>query len=275
MPSAGTTERERVALSVAGSDSGGGAGVQADLLTFAAFGVHGTCAITALTAQSTRGIAAILPVPPDFVRAQIAAVRSDFDVGAVKIGMVGSAAVARAIGAALAGLAAPVVLDPLLVAKDGTELLPASEIGRLCEALFPLATLITPNLPEAARLAGMSVDEVLANPAEACRRLCAPAGATTTSVLLKGGHAALPTSDDLLWHGGELVRFTAPRIGTPHTHGTGCTLSAGIAAALVRGADLRTAVERAKAYVTAALCAGAERRLGSGPGPLGRPSHPN
>jgi len=272
MPSDGTIERERVALSVAGSDSGGGAGVQADLATFAAFGVHGTCAVTALTAQSTRGIAGILAVPPEFVRAQIAAVRGDFAVGAVKIGMVGSGATARAIAAELAGIAAPVVLDPLLVAKDGTPLLPQDEIGALVEALFPLATLVTPNLPEAARLIGSSEAAVLADPAEACRRLCALG---PPSILLKGGHAARPSADDLLWHAGELVRFTAPRVDTPHTHGTGCTLSAGIAAALARGADLRTAVERAKTYVTAALRAGATRRLGSGPGPLGRPSRPS
>jgi hydroxymethylpyrimidine/phosphomethylpyrimidine kinase len=263
---------ERVALSIAGSDSGGGAGVQADLLAFAALGVHGTCAVTALTAQSTRGVAGILAVPPEFVRAQIDAVLGDFAVGAVKLGMLGSAANVRAVAAALAGHAAPVVLDPVLVASDGTELLPAGDVAALREHAFPLATLITPNLPEAARLLATSEARVLAAPEEACRGLAAM-GPRGTSVLLKGGHAPGAECIDWLWHADELRRFAAPRVDTPNTHGTGCTLSAAIAAGLALGAPLPAAVERAKAFVTAALRAGAGRRLGGGPGPL-RPIGP-
>jgi hydroxymethylpyrimidine/phosphomethylpyrimidine kinase len=155
----------------------------------------------------------------------------------------------------------------VLAAKDGTELCPAGAIGALIELLFPLATLITPNLPEAARLLGVSAAAVLSDPEDACRRLSALGPA---SVLLKGGHAAGPACRDHLWHAGQVASFSAPRVDTPHTHGTGCALSAGIAAALAHGADPRSAVEQAKAYVTAALHAGAGRRVGAGPGPLGR-----
>ena len=254
-----------IAVTIAGSDSGGGAGIQADLKTFAALGVYGACVVTALTAQNTMGVAAIHDVPADFVAAQIDAVFSDLDVGAVKIGMLNNADV---IGAVAAGLkrhrARNVVLDPVMVASSGEDLLRADATEAL-QTLFPLTRLITPNLFEATALLGVPLahDESEMR-AQAQELLARGAGA----VLMKGGHAGGPESVDLLVESGECRRLAAPRIDTRNTHGTGCTLSAAIAAGLAKGRNLGDAVRDAKAYVSAAIAAADRVEIGKGRGPL-------
>jgi hydroxymethylpyrimidine/phosphomethylpyrimidine kinase len=254
-----------IAVTIAGSDSSGGAGIQADLKTFAALGVYGASVITALTAQNTKGVFAIHTVPADFIAAQMDAVFSDFDVGAVKIGMLGSAA---AIDAVAAGLDRPrlhnVVLDPVLAASSGENLLPAGAFGRL-QALISRARLITPNLSEAAAL----LDAPLARTENEMRvqaqtLLALGPGA----VLIKGGHGSGPESVDLLVDADGCVRFAAPRIETRNTHGSGCTLSSAIAAGLAKGLSLGDAVRDAKAYVSAAIAAADRLKIGAGRGPL-------
>lgn len=255
-----------VALTIAGSDSGGGAGIQADLKTFAAFGVYGASAITALTAQNTQRVVAIQEVPPAFVTAQIDAVLSDFSVGAVKIGMLGSAGVVETVAAALERWRPPnVVLDPVLVASSGERLLAADAVEALKHRLIPLARVVTPNLPEAAALLGLPVaadDRVMRSQAERLMALGCQA------VLIKGGHGTGGESIDILFERGGEIRLAAPRIATRNTHGTGCTLSSAIAAGLAKGEDLATAVRAAKAFVTAAIAAADRLGVGHGPGPL-------
>jgi len=254
-----------LAVTIAGSDSGGGAGIQADLKTFAALGVYGASVITALTAQNTRGVSAIHQVPPEFIAAQMDAVFSDLDVSAVKIGMLGDAA---AIGAVAAGLerhrARNVVLDPVMVASSGEALLRADAKDAL-RRLFPLTRVVTPNLSEASALLDMPLarDESEMR-AQAQKLLALGAGA----VLIKGGHAGGPESVDLLIEAGEFTRLAAPRIATRNTHGTGCTLAAAIAGGLANGKDLGDAVREAKAYVSDAIAAADRLNIGSGRGPL-------
>jgi hydroxymethylpyrimidine/phosphomethylpyrimidine kinase len=255
-----------IALTIAGSDSSGGAGIQADLKTFAALGVYGASAITALTAQNTQGVDAVLVVPPDFVARQIRVVARDLDLRAVKIGMLATAEIIEAVAEQLKALeGTPVVLDPVMVAASGDVLLDEDAIETLRKVLLPRATLITPNLPEAAKL----LDQVEAKSerdmraqAEALRALGAQA------VLIKGGHADGPEAVDILVDGEGELRLTAPRVATENTHGTGCTLSSAVAAELAKGASLREAVTRAKAYVTAALQRADELRIGKGRGPV-------
>lgn len=245
-----------VALTIAGSDSGGGAGIQADLKTFAALGVYGTSALTALTAQNTRGVAAIHDVPPAFVLAQLEAVLADFAVGAVKVGMVSNRAVVETVAAALARLpAVPLVLDPVMVASSGDRLLAPDAVAALRGLLIPRAAVLTPNLPEAAALLGAGVATSENEAREQGERLL---GHGASAVLMKGGHAGGPESVDLLVEPERVTRFPAPRIATTNTHGTGCTLSAAIAAGLAQGRPLGEAVAVAKGYVTAAI-AGADR----------------
>jgi hydroxymethylpyrimidine/phosphomethylpyrimidine kinase len=255
-----------IALTIAGSDSSGGAGIQADLKTFAALGVYGASVITALTAQNTTGVSAIHDVPPDFVAAQIDAVFSDLAVKAVKIGMVSQSAT---IGAIVAGLdrwkPEHVVLDPVMVATSGSHLLAAGAVERLRKELLPRATVVTPNLPEA----GALLDEPVATDRAAIEqqahkllRLGARA------VLIKGGHGAGAESVDYLVSPDSTKAFAAPRIATKNTHGTGCTLSSAIAAGLARGLSLEAAVEAAKRYVTAAIAAADTLAVGRGHGPL-------
>ena len=254
-----------IALTIAGSDSGGGAGIQADLKTFSALGVYGASVITALTAQNTKGVSAIHEVPADFITAQIDAVFSDFDVGAVKIGMLGNAA---AIAAVTAGLdrhrARNVVLDPVLAATSGEALLRADAIGAL-QNLITRASLLTPNLPEAAALLDMPIagdeDEMRA---QAKTLLALGASA----VLIKGGHGDGPESVDLLVDAGGCTRYAAPRLVTDNTHGTGCTLASAIAAGLAKGQELGAAVRDAKVYVSAAIAAADRLNIGSGRGPV-------
>lgn len=258
------------ALTIAGSDSGGGAGIQADLKTFSALGCYGMSVITALTAQNTVGVHAIHPVPADFIADQLSAVIADIGADAVKIGMLHSPAVIQVVAKGLRAHQPPhQVLDPVMVAKSGDRLLQEEAIAALKAELLPLADLITPNLPEAYGLVGQDPDP--APETEAMRELCRElAGMGPPAVLLKGGHLGGENSPDLLYLREEdrFLRFEAERIQTANTHGTGCTLSSAIAAHLARGEDLATAVEKGKFYLTAALKAGADYRLGAGHGPV-------
>jgi hydroxymethylpyrimidine/phosphomethylpyrimidine kinase len=253
-------------LSIAGSDSGGGAGVQADLKTFAALGCFGTTAITALTAQNTLGVRSIHAVPLQILADQIDAVAEDIGIDAVKIGMLHSAPTVQTVSAALDrhGLRR-VVLDPVMVATSGARLIDPDAVATLVRDLFPRALVVTPNLDEAAML----VDRPLHGEADmeaAARRLLAMGA---RAVLLKGGHLAGDAVSDLLLAEGAAPRwFRGERIATPNTHGTGCTLSSAIAAFVALGADLPDAVAQARDYVRGALEAGAAVRTGAGSGPL-------
>ena len=255
-----------VALTIAGSDSSGGAGIQADLKTFAAFGVYGASVLTVLTAQNTQGVAAIHDLPADFIGAQIDAVFSDLDVAAVKLGMLSQAAAIETVARGLARYRAKnIVLDPVMVASSGDSLLARDAVDALRTLLIPRALIVTPNLPEAAELTG-------ANPArnesemEVQAREILSLGARM--VLIKGGHGAGDESVDLLIGEGEVVRLSAKRIATKNTHGTGCTLSSAIAAGLAKGRDVVTACQEAKAYVTGTIAHAVELQIGHGHGPL-------
>ena len=253
-------------LSIAGSDSGGGAGIQADLKTFSALGCYGMTAITAITAQNTLGVTGIHGVPPDMLRAQIDAVAEDIGVDAVKIGMLHDPEVVRVVVKAIARhQMLQVVLDQVMVATSGDRLMADETVGVLVQELFPRVTVITPNLDEAALLLGRSIDgaDALDEAASALLALGAPA------VLLKGGH--LPGDlvvDVLAMAGGGRLRLQSPRIATHNGHGTGCTLSAAIAAHLALGLPLPQAVEQARAYILGAIAAGADVHTGHGHGPL-------
>ena len=252
----------RTALTIAGSDSGGGAGLQADLKTFAAHGVYGLTAITAVTAQNTEQVAAVLPLPPDLVAAQIDVVVADFGAAATKIGMLATAAIVEAVAAAIErhGLA-NVVLDTVMIAKGGAALLEDDAIAVMRSRLFPLASVITPNIPEAARLTGQRIATV-ADMRNAARALVA-AGAR--AAVVKGGHLDGPAID-VFDDGRTVVELDAARVPGRHTHGTGCTFSSAIAARLALGSDLRAAVEAAKTYVTRAIAQAPQ--LGHGHGPV-------
>jgi hydroxymethylpyrimidine/phosphomethylpyrimidine kinase len=254
-----------IALTIAGSDSGGGAGIQADLKTFSALGVYGASVITALTAQNTKGVTAIHDVPADFVAAQMDAVFSDLDVGAVKIGMVSQRAVIAAIAAGLERWRqSKIVLDPVMVAASGDKLLAADAIDVLKRALIPRALVVTPNLPEAAALLDAPIARNETEMREQGERLLALG---PRAVLVKGGHGSSAESVDLLIEPSAFVRLAADRIATQNTHGTGCTLSSAIAAGLAKGHGLTEAVGAAKTYVTAALAAASRLKIGSGHGP--------
>jgi hydroxymethylpyrimidine/phosphomethylpyrimidine kinase len=255
-----------IALTIAGSDSSGGAGIQADIKSFAAFGVYGASAITALTAQNTQGVSAIHLVAPDFVSAQIDAVFGDLDVKAVKIGMVAQLATIDAIVAGLSRWSpTQVVLDPVMVATSGDRLLAPEAIAALRTKLVPHACLITPNLPEAAAL----LDEPVASGEAAIehqgkRLLAMGCGA----VLIKGGHGQGTESIDYLVTDRGTVALAAPRIATKNTHGTGCSLSSAIAAGLAKGEDMVSAVRHAKAWITGAIAAADQLAVGHGNGPI-------
>ncbi|WP_199258586.1 bifunctional hydroxymethylpyrimidine kinase/phosphomethylpyrimidine kinase [Paracoccus binzhouensis] len=257
-----------IALTIAGSDSGGGAGIQADLKSFSALGVYGASVITAITAQNTRTVAAVEAVSPAMVAAQIDAVFGDLEVRAVKIGMVGGADVITVVADRLAALLAdnpvPMVLDPVMVAKSGDALLADDAVAALREQLIPLATVLTPNLPEAARLLG---HDPAATPEEMRRQgeaLCALGAA---HVLMKGGHATEDTCTDLLVGPQPLV-LTAPRQRTHNTHGTGCSLSSAIAAGLAQGMTVPDAVTRAHGWLQGAIARADELSVGLGHGPV-------
>jgi hydroxymethylpyrimidine/phosphomethylpyrimidine kinase len=255
-----------IALTIAGSDSSGGAGIQADLKTFAALGVYGASVITALTAQNTSGVAGIHPVPADFVTAQIDAVFSDLAVKAVKIGMVAQLATVDAIVAGLKRWSPNhIVLDPVMVATSGDRLLAAEAVEALRTKLIPRASLVTPNLPEAAAL----LDEPVASSQAAIesqgRRLLSMG---CRAALIKGGHGQGAESIDYLFSGNGIVALAAPRIATKNTHGTGCSLSSAIAAGLAKGEDLETAVRHAKVWISAAIAAADRLDVGHGNGPI-------
>jgi hydroxymethylpyrimidine/phosphomethylpyrimidine kinase len=256
-----------IALTIAGSDSSGGAGIQADLKTFAAHQVYGASVIVALTAQNTTGVSAIHAVPADFVTAQLDAVFADLDVAAVKIGMLATAELIETVADGLIRhKARNIVLDPVMVAASGARLLEESAIAAIRERLFPLATLVTPNLPEAAALLGTGPAETGAAVEEQAERLAALGAA---NILIKGGHGAGDISSDLLrLSGGRRERFDAPRLETRNTHGTGCTLSSAIAANLARGSSLTDAVGAAKSYISAAIAAADLVPVGHGHGPV-------
>lgn len=255
-----------IAVTIAGSDSGGGAGVQADLKTFSALGVYGASVITALTAQNTLGVQAIHDVPTAFVASQIDSVFSDLAVDAVKIGMLSQPAVIEAVAAGLDRHGAKrVVLDPVMVAASGDPLLVPEAIDTLRRVLVPRALLVTPNLPEAAAILDEPVaDDERAIQAQAERILALGPQA----VLLKGGHGTGAESTDLLVDASGVRRFPAARIETRNTHGTGCTLSSAIAAGLAKGLALSEAVAAGKAYITAALGASHLLQIGHGHGPV-------
>ena len=253
-------------LSIAGSDSGGGAGIQADLKTFSALGCYGMTAITAITAQNTQGVRAIHGVPVDMLRAQIDAVLEDIGADAVKVGMLHDPDVVRVVVKAIARhRLQQVVLDPVMVATSGDRLMAEETIQVLVQELFPLTSVITPNLDEAALLLGRPIDgaDALDEAATALLALGAPA------VLLKGGHLPGDTVIDVLaLPNGSRLRLQSPRIATHNGHGTGCTLSSAIAAHLALGLPLPQAVEQARAYILGAIAAGANVHTGHGHGPL-------
>ncbi|MGR3464469.1 bifunctional hydroxymethylpyrimidine kinase/phosphomethylpyrimidine kinase [Limimaricola sp.] len=257
--------RKTTALTIAGSDSGGGAGIQADLKSFAAFGVYGTSAITAITAQNTRGVFGVSSVPPEMIAAQIAAVLGDIPPDAVKIGMLGDAATIEAVAGALDGHAGPVVLDPVMVAKSGDALLAEEAMAALTARLLPRATILTPNLPEAARLLGTGVAR---SPGETVAQGRALLELGPRAVLMKGGHAAGPVCTDRLVTRDGVTEVSGPRIDTPHTHGTGCSLSAALAALLARGEAPEAALARAQAWLGGAIAAGRGLGIGGGQGPV-------
>jgi hydroxymethylpyrimidine/phosphomethylpyrimidine kinase len=249
-------------LLIAGSDSGGGAGIQADLKTATAFGAYAATAITALTAPDTTGVRAVHPVPPDFIALQIRMALADPGADVIKTGMLGDAATIEAVCAALSDSELPLVADPVMQAKGGAALLAPAALGLLRTLLLPRVTLLTPNLPEAEALTGIypKSEHRLRNAAMVFKMLGSDA------VLFKGGHGEGGHVRDVLWAEGEFIPFEAPRQETVHTHGTGCTLATAIACGLAQKRDLRDAVARAQAYVQQAIRTAPG--LGSGAGPL-------
>jgi len=252
------------ALTIAGSDSGGGAGIQADLKTFSALGVYGASVVTAVTAQNTRSVTDVHPVPEASVAAQIAAVLDDIRIGAVKIGMLGAPGLIETVAQALAGYPGPVVLDPVMVAKSGARLLPEESRAALVAHLLPRAELVTPNLPEAAALLDCPEAATDAEMQEQGARLRAMGA---RAVLMKGGHARGETCTDWLI-ADEAMRLEAPRLPTRNTHGTGCSYSSAIAAGLARGQPLSEAVARAHGWLHAAIRAADTLEIGHGHGPV-------
>jgi len=253
-------------LSIAGSDPSGGAGIQADLKTFGALGCYGMAAITALTAQNTLGVASVHIPPADFIAQQIAMIFADIDVAAIKIGLLPSAEIVEAVAGELARQkSCPIILDPVLVATSGDRLGADDVPAAIIKHLFPLVTLITPNIAEASVLAGYPPPQDLTEV-----RLLAPSllekGAR--AVLLKGGHLEGESADDLLFEASGETLFSAPRVKAGKTHGTGCTLSSAIAAYLAQGLDFVEAIKAAKAYLTSALKASDELSAGQGAKPL-------
>jgi hydroxymethylpyrimidine/phosphomethylpyrimidine kinase len=267
VPASRVTRREPpIAVTIAGSDSGGGAGIQADLKTFSALGVYGASVITALTAQNTLGVIAVHVVPAAFVTAQLDAVFSDLHVGAVKIGMLGNADIIAAVAAGLDRHAQTrVVLDPVMAATSGERLITAQAIAALRETLLPRALLVTPNLAEAAAL--LDAPEA-SSEAEMLRQADRLLALGANAVLMKGGHAEGPESTDILVTATAAIRVIAERIDTRNTHGTGCTLAAAIAAGLAKGQGLTEAVSGAKEYVTGTIAAADRLTIGSGSGPV-------
>lgn len=254
-----------IALTIAGSDSGGGAGIQADIKTFSALGAYATSVITAITAQNTKGVTAVEDISAPVIAVQMDAIFSDFEVDAVKIGMVSRTETIETIAGRLRGLGKSIVLDPVMVATSGDRLLREEAIESLRKQLMPLAMIATPNLPEAALLTGTPIathhDDIVRQ-AEAILKFGVQA------VLIKGGHGDGPYSIDMLFDGNDIHEFPAPRIETRNDHGTGCTLAAAITANLAKGHTLIEAVGLAKDYLHGALLAGRDLGIGQGRGPV-------
>ncbi len=261
-----TTSTTPIALTIAGSDSGGGAGIQADLKTFSALGVFGCSAISSLTAQNTLGVQGVYPIPPAFVQQQIHSVLSDINVGAIKTGMLATADIIAAVAKSLQAYPnIPFVLDPVMVATSGDRLLAEDAIETLIKQLIPAATLITPNLHEAAALLNQSVaTDVSGMQAQGEKLLALGAKA----VLMKGGHTDGEQASDLLITSNGVEVFSAPRLHTKNTHGTGCTLASAIAAGLAKQLSLNEAVQQAKEYLHNALLHSEKLHIGQGSGPV-------
>jgi hydroxymethylpyrimidine/phosphomethylpyrimidine kinase len=259
--------RTLAALSIAGSDSCAGAGLQADLKTFSALGVYGATAVTAITAQNTLGVSAVHLVPPDVIAAQLHAVFSDLSIGAIKTGMVGGEDAIEAVATGLMRFAqdVPIVVDPVMISTTGSRLLEKGAERALAQRLIPLATLITPNLQEAAALLEMPVARSSEEIEDQAQRLLAFG---PSAVLIKGGHGAGPDATDVLFDGVVFRSYSTPRITTKNTHGTGCTLASAIAAFLVKGFALQGAIAEAKAYLQKALEHADELHVGAGAGPV-------
>ena len=254
-----------IAMTVAGSDSGGGAGIQADLKTFAALGVYGCSAITSLTAQNTRGVQGVLPIPPAFVQAQISSVLSDIPVGAIKTGMLATAEIISAVADSFAANDIPLVLDPVMVATSGDRLLAEDAINTLIARLIPRASILTPNLLEAAALLSAPVACSVAEMEQQARHLLSMGA---RAVLVKGGHGLGEESTDVLLTATGVELFSAKRIATCNTHGTGCTLASAIAAGLAKKLSVRDAVTEAKVFLHNALLHSDELTIGHGSGPV-------
>ncbi len=251
-------------LSIAGSDPSGGAGIQADLKAISANGGYGMAAITALTAQNTMGVVDVQTVKPEFVVSQIHAVLSDITVHAIKIGMLGTSAVTQAVATALQDVKAPIVLDPVMVAKGGDRLLSQTAVSALRDVLLSRATLITPNLPEAADILETSEAQTRDDMLAQAKALLAFG---PKAVFLKGGHLEHNDSPDLLLDNNGAVWFEAVRVATPNTHGTGCTLSSALATQLALKTDLNAACQAAKSYIQGAIAAADDLSVGHGHGP--------
>ena len=255
-----------IALTIAGSDSSGGAGIQADLKTFAALGVYGASVITALTAQNTREVREIHNLPAAFVRTQLDAVFADLAIRSVKTGMLSQPEVIVTVADYLRGYPAlPIVVDPVMVSKSGATLLAPEAIDVLKTQLIPLATVITPNIPEAAILLDTTADDIESQREEACEAL-KQLGAN--AVILKGGHGKGALSEDLFYDGQSVASLPAPRIATTNTHGTGCTFASAIAAHLAHGKPPLSATRLAKEYITGAIAAAKNLKVGHGHGPV-------
>lgn len=266
IPVGGSETLAKIALTIAGSDSGGGAGIQADLKAFSALGTYGASVLTAVTAQNTRAVTAVHAIPEDVISAQIDAVLSDLDVHAVKIGMLATSSIIETVAAALTGYDGPVVLDPVMVAKSGDPLLADDAAATLRDVLLPRATVLTPNLPEAARLLGED-EATTSGGMERQGKALVAMGAG--SVLMKGGHGRGEVCTDLLvGQDGVMAVLTAPRIATRNTHGTGCTLSSAVAAGLAKRLPVLEAVGEAHAYLQAAIRAADALGVGEGHGPV-------
>ncbi|WP_170577951.1 bifunctional hydroxymethylpyrimidine kinase/phosphomethylpyrimidine kinase [Ruegeria arenilitoris] len=255
-----------IALTIAGSDSGGGAGIQADLKAMSALGVYGASVITAVTAQNTRAVTAVHGIPLNVVAAQIEAVLTDLDVGAIKIGMLATPEIIQTVAETIAGYDGPVVLDPVMISKSGDGLLAQDAVQTLRDVLVPRATMLTPNLPEAACLLGTtdaeSPDQMIAQGMALC-------GLGARSVLMKGGHGRGDVCHDVLLDpSGVVAEFTATRRNTRNTHGTGCTLSSSVAAGLARGQGLTDAVTQAHEYLQGAIAKADGLMVGQGHGPV-------
>jgi hydroxymethylpyrimidine/phosphomethylpyrimidine kinase len=268
------TRRYRAALSIAGSDSSGGAGIQADIKTFSALGVYGATAITAITAQNTLGVHSQYPIPPQIVRDQIVAVIDDLSPAVVKIGMLSNAEVAECVAEALADYPIPIVLDPVMVSTSGHRLLSTEAEEVVKHRLLPMATLITPNIPEMETLTQMSLTTL----EEKCCAAEHLFGYGVKAILLKGGHEVGDTKSDILFtqttSGIKYTTFSSETIATRNTHGTGCTLSSAIAAYIARGCELEEAIFHAKKFVTEAIRHGADIAIGHGFGPVNHGFNP-